>query len=217
MKRSYLFVFIITSTIFVSQWGFGSYQESLKQAEQIETNFKPLKVVEWSIPQALKVSDHKQIEKMYLDSFLDAYKVLSKEQLKISNPTKEKWLEDTFKKEIEALKDPSSSIKLITVKERNVIVGAATLEEVKIGNSSAFYVRQLALLPEYRRKGLGSEIMQLIEKEARDQNLSSVVLMVRVLNNPGRKFYSKLGYEEGIYHHPDYSKENYIGYLKKIS
>ncbi len=199
-------------TVFVLEKVFGSLQ--LVGQEQIIV--KRLEKVEWIDPKDLSLENHGMVKDMFIKSFLNAYDQLSAQDLKIKQFTKEDWLNDNFEEETKDLLIQKSPIKLLAVKRDGAIIGAATVEQDKT-EPSAFYVRQLALLPQYRGKGLGRLMMEAIEKEARDQKKTSIVLMVRILNTIGRGFYTHLGYEEGTYCHPEYSVENYIGYRKKLS
>ncbi|MUL34904.1 GNAT family N-acetyltransferase [Gloeocapsopsis dulcis] len=59
------------------------------------------------------------------------------------------------------------------------------------------YVHRLAVLPAYRRQGLGSLLMQAVEELACELNLYQVRLELRVAQPENRHFYQKLGYKLG--------------------
>lgn len=55
------------------------------------------------------------------------------------------------------------------------------------------HILNLAVVPEYRRQGLGSFILEYILKEARKRQCKKVLLEVRAGNTPARNLYSKYG------------------------
>lgn len=68
-------------------------------------------------------------------------------------------------------------------------------------------VANVATHPDYRRQGLGREIVGALQKEATSRGLSSVFLEVRVSNVAARRLYEKMGFSvigvrKNFYRHP---------------
>ena len=54
----------------------------------------------------------------------------------------------------------------------------------------------MATDPEYRRKGLGKSTTEWIQKFAKDQRFTKLLLHVRVSNHPAINLYKKTGFKE---------------------
>ncbi len=70
------------------------------------------------------------------------------------------------------------------------------------------YITNVAVFPEYRKKGVGTALLERVFSLAKDEGLSFVSLEVRVSNNTAISLYKKLGFkQEGIrpkfYRDPD--------------
>ena len=65
-------------------------------------------------------------------------------------------------------------------------------------NSDDFYVSTLSVLPEYRGKGIGTEMLRYARKIARVQNYKRCVLHVNAENESGIRFYEQNGFEKSI-------------------
>lgn len=63
----------------------------------------------------------------------------------------------------------------------------------KIGNEA--HLITFAVHPSFRRKGLGSQLLQHLLKEIEKQNLDKVTLEVRSSNSTAQKFYQKFGFK----------------------
>ena len=59
------------------------------------------------------------------------------------------------------------------------------------------YIHRLAVLPSYRRQGLGCALVQAVEELAKSENLQRVRLETRAAQPENYHFYRKLGYELG--------------------
>ncbi|MDR0819027.1 MAG: ribosomal protein S18-alanine N-acetyltransferase [Oscillospiraceae bacterium] len=70
-----------------------------------------------------------------------------------------------------------------------------------IGFAGMFYllgegeIRNIAVAPEARKRGVASALLNAIEAKAMEVNLSGITLEVRVSNQPAIELYSKLGYK----------------------
>lgn len=58
-----------------------------------------------------------------------------------------------------------------------------------------YYLESLYVLPEFQGKGIGSDLLKMIEQKARDNNHDSVWLGVMVQNIPSLEWYKKLGFQ----------------------
>ncbi len=58
------------------------------------------------------------------------------------------------------------------------------------------HIESIAVIPKFKRKGIGSILMKELEKLCVSGNMKRIVLEVREKNTRAIKFYKKLGYEE---------------------
>lgn len=58
------------------------------------------------------------------------------------------------------------------------------------------HVVSIAVLPEYRKQGIGKNLMLNAEKALKDYGAKEIILEVRVSNTPAINLYEKLGYEK---------------------
>ncbi len=80
-------------------------------------------------------------------------------------------------------------------------------------------IMNVAVLPEWRRKGIAGQILHAMERHAHQNGLQSLILEVRERNEPARQLYRRNGFSEiACRHHyyPD-NRENAIIMSKKIS
>ena len=61
---------------------------------------------------------------------------------------------------------------------------------------NSFYICGVALLPEYRGLGVGTELMQLAEQQAKIRKFNTLSLVVFEENTGALRLYEKLGYKE---------------------
>src|SRR5262249_57889680 len=85
-------------------------------------------------------------------------------------------------------------------------------------NADHFYLFRLALLPAYRRRGLGQALIEYAEARARASHLPSVRLGVRVPLAGQRAYYERLGYRpvESVAH-PGFPEPTYLIMEKDLS
>ncbi len=93
--------------------------------------------------------------------------------------------------------------KNIACHDTNVLVACTGTQLIgfgimHVGDSDA-HLNLLAIRPSYQRRGLGTRIVDWLEKSARTAGISRVTLEVRSTNEQARHFYSKLGYSEGAH------------------
>ena len=88
---------------------------------------------------------------------------------------------------------PTENLFYVIENHNGVMVGAA---EARIEDEHIFKLLNLAILPSYRNKGLGSEFLTAIENYVKE-SLSSQVTMIKLIpgGNSGG-FYENRGYEQ---------------------
>ncbi len=86
---------------------------------------------------------------------------------------------------------------LLSVVDGKVVGSVRCHVEHEKGKGDFSYVHRLAVLPSYRRQGLGCALMQAVEELAKSENLHRVRLETRAAQPENYKFYRKLGYELG--------------------
>lgn len=59
------------------------------------------------------------------------------------------------------------------------------------------HITNIAILPEYRGKGLGEKLLWAVMQLARQSGALTMTLEVRLSNEPARFLYEKLGFEPG--------------------
>src|SRR5581483_5166274 len=69
------------------------------------------------------------------------------------------------------------------------------------------YLGRLAVLPEFRRRGIGTALIEYVEAQARALNVAHVRLGVRIVLKELRASYARRGYREIEYHaHEGYAE-----------
>lgn len=119
--------------------------------------------------------DEIQIQKLHFESIRTLTKDYSKEQMDAWSPKDgnlERWRE--------SLKSTISYV----AEDKNEIVGFGDI-------TSKGYLWRLYISPRYFGKNIGSEILILLEKKAKDIGLKEITLDSSI---PARKFYEKHGY-----------------------
>jgi len=61
------------------------------------------------------------------------------------------------------------------------------------------HLNLLAVVPNYRRRGIAHELLRWLEKTAMVAGVDTVALEVRAVNTPARTFYRQAGYQENQY------------------
>lgn len=60
-------------------------------------------------------------------------------------------------------------------------------------------IHDIAVLPEYRGKGIGRLLLEAVERKARETGCCKVTLEVQEFNHPARKMYEAAGFAQGVY------------------
>jgi len=116
--------------------------------------------------------------------------------------------------EYRTLLDPPSGAHretLDTVRQKMVEGGAfiAWVGDEAVGcviyepRESALYLGRLAVLPMYRKQGIGRRLVEAVENRARDLQLPKITLGVRMQLPGNRAFFERLGYQVIAYHSHD--------------
>lgn len=110
----------------------------------------------------------------------------------------EPWSEDAFK---DALKN-EDYLYVVALNE-NIIVGMAGI----IISADGGYVTNVAVLPEYRNKGIAFKILEELMIQGINKGVCSYMLEVRESNTSAIKLYEKIGFvnvgkRPGMYEHP---------------
>lgn len=79
---------------------------------------------------------------------------------------------------------------MLVAEEDNRAVGYVSLRYVL----DEGYLNNIAVLPEYRRKGLARGLLTQLTEECRELGLSFITLEVRMSNEPAKTLYRSLGY-----------------------
>jgi len=102
---------------------------------------------------------------------------------------------DTLEQMIEGLRETPNVFSLLAnVDEKavglaNCFVGFSTFEAKKLIN-----IHDLAVLPEFRRRGIGEKLLEKIQQKAKQLDCCKLTLEVRE-DNPARQLYERFGFE----------------------
>jgi ribosomal protein S18 acetylase RimI-like enzyme len=103
----------------------------------------------------------------------------------------EPWitLRRSYEDSLETLKDPSKEVYLAIV--NNEIMGFIILQ---INGAFVGYIQTIAVLPEWRSRGIGSKLVKFAEERI-FKELPNVFMCVSSFNRKARELYRRLGYE----------------------
>lgn len=181
MKRGWLFFFFIFTA-------FQSFAFELKNFEKEGIEY---------------VWDRKDLMDQGLQVYLEAFSTLYS-ALNVEN--RESHFVETMKHEKElAEKNPENIRWLIALKEGKA-VGISIVEFFKYPD---VYVRELAVLPDYQKKGIGKTMTFALLKDLPD--LKKISIVTRRINLPAIDFYKALGFAVTDFSHSEYDPNRYIG------
>ena len=127
-----------------------------------------------------------RIERLASAADLDG--VLAIEEASFNNPTTREWYEGELKR------PDVCHIYVMRTTDRPVAAFCAfwlVADQAHINN--------LAVLPDLRRKGLGTQLLEAIIAEAAHLGADSLTLEVRQSNHPARRLYERSGFfQEGV-------------------
>ncbi|MGH2344727.1 MAG: GNAT family N-acetyltransferase [Chloroflexota bacterium] len=96
-----------------------------------------------------------------------------------------------------------------------VLLGAARVRPLL--EQQALYCGRLAVDPRAQGSGVGSDLMNAVERRAADEGYAAVVLGVRVQLEGNRRFFAKRGYTLiGEHSHPGYTSTTYVRLRKDL-
>jgi ribosomal protein S18 acetylase RimI-like enzyme len=120
-----------------------------------------------------------------------------------------------------AHKETSESLgtKLETAQAIKAVVGQTIVGCVFFQHEEeSLYFSRLAVLPTYRRHGIGQSLVEFVESYARQHKLARITLGVRLAIPANIAYYTKLGYHiVGYGSHPGYTEFTSAGMEKVIS
>ena len=143
-------------------------------------------------------------EKLFIKTFTEAYKKFTPADLGVED--KLLFLKDSFS---DVIKDFIGDRAIIlTAKKNGKVIGFASFNPTD--KAHQMYVGQLAVDPDFWRKGIGKELVFGIRRLQPD--VQKIVAIGRRLNSIGKNFFLKIGFTECAYMHPDYDAKKYVGY-----
>lgn len=140
----------------------------------------------------------------------------------------EKNVEEMWKLELECFPEDPWSLKMFTAEIDNkisVYIAARDEENGRLAGYGGMWmmydcadITNIAVSPEYRREGLGSEILSVLEKIAAERGMTSLTLEVRESNFKAIGLYEKNGFiKNGLRKGYYKGKENAVLMIKEIS
>jgi ribosomal-protein-alanine N-acetyltransferase len=97
------------------------------------------------------------------------------------------WSKESFESEI---KNNKHAI-YIVVKQENKVIGYGGMWKI----FEEGHITNVAIHPDFRRKRIGSALMEAMIKTAVDNEITLLTLEVRESNIPAQRLYSKFGFE----------------------
>ena len=120
------------------------------------------------------------------------YEVAYKEGGPVSDP----YFSDTYAEDFE-----SGKIRLFATWEENRVVGTVQYED----RDGTAYLSQMTVDPQFRKRGIGAELLKTAENHAKDEGFNFMQLTA-MIEKGLPEYYKKLGYKEtGIKERPRYT------------
>jgi ribosomal protein S18 acetylase RimI-like enzyme len=136
---------------------------------------------------------------VYLAAFRKLYAELQVEK-------SEEHFKEAMKHEMELAHDHSDYIHWVIAKKEGQIIGVGMFEFL---NYPEVYVREIAVLPEFQRQGIGTQLTFAPLRS--DSDIQKITLVTRHVNKPAVEFYKALGFDLSAYMHPEYDPAKYCG------
>lgn len=125
---------------------------------------------------------------------------------------RKKWMATTQTKEFlsrlrKSIKNERTIAKIVEVSRKDTVDNKLGLQRYIVGyfwvqvfdiigyDQSYAEISELAIFPEYQRKGFASEMIKYIEKEVQKQNIKVIRSGTGILNVASQKLHKKLGFE----------------------
>lgn len=109
-----------------------------------------------------------------------------------SDPWNEKWSEENALRRINAIMHNFDSL-CVLAEETGKMVGAVLGFVDPYANSDFFFVSELFVLPEYRKKGIGSALIHALENTLKEKGICTLQL-ISISHNID--FYNRAGYQK---------------------
>jgi ribosomal protein S18 acetylase RimI-like enzyme len=192
-KQFLAVMFLALSSLTVS-----AHQNDIKkQNNELQVNAQ----LEW-------ISSTQELEKArtaFLKAFSNIYKDIPLEVLRIKNMND--FLNEAFNDEIADMHNSKQKVYYVLAKVDNKVIGFASFNETE--KKGEVYIRQLAVDPEFARKGTGSKLVFSIKEQV--PHMNRFVLVTRKVNQCAQQFYKKIGFKVSDYIHEGLSPERYMG------
>jgi predicted N-acetyltransferase YhbS len=108
---------------------------------------------------------------------------------------------------IESLRDKLATAKVAIAESAGKIVGCVFFKS----EPGRVYISRLSVLPNERRRGIGSALMDFAEEWARREELERAYLGVRIVLTEQQSYYARRGYRViGEARHPGFAEPTYL-------
>ena len=136
-------------------------------------------------------------------------KVAELEKICFSSP----WSENALSEEI----GNEGSFFIVSLSEENEVEGYAGMHIVL----DECYIDNIAVFPEYRKKGIGKKLLDALENKANETAAYFLTLEVRESNERARAIYEKFGFlnqgvRKNFYENPKENAVIYTKYYKEV-
>ncbi len=149
------------------------------------------------------VWDQSNLYEEALTVYLEAFRKLYTE-LEVKD--REEHFKETMHNELTLVKQHPDKIHWLIAKNDDKMIGLAIFELFEYPN---VYIRELAVLPEYQRQGIGRQLTFAILKDNSD--IRKISIITRNINKPSIEFYSTLGFHPSDFCHAEYDPKKYFG------
>ncbi len=158
--------------------------------------------------QALSLMQQKEIQNVFVDTFMYAYSELIQKQL-LNAQELEKLLIDSSKEMFDKVAQDKQTCLVTKKKNDNQIIAFMTVEQE---NENHVYIAQLAVLPAYQRQRVASSLINYLFQLF--PNVTTFYGFVRKTNDKAQLFYSKFNNyqvsdEHGNIKYKDYRQFNF--------
>lgn len=149
------------------------------------------------------VWDDQSLYNQGLNVYLQAFRKLYTE-LNVEN--RESHFQETMASELKLNKENPELNHWLLAKKEGQVVGIAIFE---LNNYPNVYIRELAVLPEFQKQGIGKELNFGIIKSI--PQIERIQIVTRHINKPAIDFYLALGFFKSDFCHSQYDPNRYLG------
>lgn len=163
-----------------------------------------------------------QAKNLFVRSFEDAYKNFTPEQLFLTPGQNyiTNLLYAAFEdEESDFINQKDGTFFVVAQNSNDKVVGFVAFDKHVQTDEIKVYIRQLAIDPAYKNKGLGRLLCIDTIKEIIDHKPVNVVVCTRKINEPAIQFYRKLGFKDATMDevHPELPAYKYCGFSMTLS